>query len=159
MPQVIEVRSPNREEIEREARRLQSIIGEERADAIVVPQGADQSFIDTVRPRRLPVFRINGVVVWEGPDPPADIVRAWLHWPRTIGEAVERLLESVGVIPDDREARARLRADISTAFGLWGANLDLLRSCGFEFMCAHHATDVIVERARQELERRARFVN
>jgi hypothetical protein len=159
MPQVIEVRSPNREEIEREARRLQSIIGEERADAIVVPRGADQSFLDAVRPRRLPVFRINGVVVWEGQGPPDEIVRAWLHWPRTVGEAVDRLLERVDIIPDDRQARARLRAEISTAFGLWGANLDLLRSCGFEFMCADFATDLIVERAREELKRRRALVN
>jgi len=159
MPQVIEIRSVNREEIEREARRLQSIIGQERADAIVVPRGADQWFIDAVRPRRLPVFRINGVVVWEGHHPPVDIVRAWLHWPRTIEEAVQRVLEKVDVIPVDREARARLRAEISAAFGLWGANLDLLRSCGFEFMCADYATDLIVDRARQELERRRRLVN
>ena len=159
MPQVIEVRSLDRDQVELEARRLQLIIGQERADAIVVPHGADQSFLDTVRPRRLPVFRINGVVVWEGKEPPDDIVRTWLHWPRTIGEAVDRLLAMVDVIPDDREARARLRAEISMAFGLWGANLDLLRSCGFEFMCADFATDLIVERARQELERRTRIVN
>lgn len=159
MPQVIEVRSFNRKESEREARRLQSIIGQERADAIAVPSGADQSFVEAVRPRRFPVFRINGVVVWEGQDPPADIVRAWLRWPRTVGDAVERLLEMVDSIPDDREARARLRAEISTAFGLWGANLDLLRSCGFEFVCADFATDLILARARHELERRTRLVN
>ncbi len=159
MPQVIEVRSLHRDESDREAQRLQSIIGQVRADAIVVARGIDQSFIDEVRPQRLPVFRINGVVVWEGRDPPADIVRTWLRWPRTIGEAVERLLERVDVIPDEREARARLRAEISTEFGLWGANLDLLRSCGFEFMCADYATDLIVARARQELERRTRLVN
>jgi hypothetical protein len=159
MPQVIEVRSMRRDESDREARRLQSIIGQERADAIVIPRGVDQSFMDEVRPRRLPVFRINGVVVWEGQDPPADIVRVWLHWPRTVGEAVERLLEKIDTIPEDRDARARLRAEISTAFGLWGANLDLLRSCGFEFMCADYATDLIVARARQELDRRTRLIN
>jgi hypothetical protein len=159
MPQVIEVRSLHRDQSDREARRLQAIIGQERADAIVVPRGIDQGFLDEVRPSRLPVFRINGVVVWEGHDPPDDIVRTWLHWPRTVGEAVERLLETVDAIPDDDDARARLRAEISTAFGLWGANLDLLRSCGFEFACADYATDLIVARARQELERRTRLVN
>ena len=76
-----------------------------------------------------------------------------------VGEAVERLLEKIDAIPEDRDARARLRAEISTAFGLWGANLDLLRSCGFEFMCADYATDLIVARAREELERRTRLVN
>jgi hypothetical protein len=127
MPQVIEVRSPNRDEIEREARRLRSIIGRERADAIVVPHGADPAFLSAVRPRRLPVFRINGVVVWEGLGPPDDIVRAWLHWPRTVAAAVARLLEMVDVIPDDREGRARLRAEIGVAFGLWGAMLLFFR--------------------------------
>lgn len=138
----------------KEAKRLESIIAQEKIEAFVVPGACLPEILQSWGVRQLPVFRINDVTVWEGEKPPADLVRSWLHWPKTLEEAVEQVLASVPDIPEGPLAHHGLGTTIRSSFGLWGANKDLLRSCGSETMHADDAFDVILNAARQVLRAR-----
>lgn len=63
----------------REAKRLESIIAQEKIEAFVVPGACLPEILQSWGVRQLPVFRINDVTVWEGEKPPADLVRSWLR--------------------------------------------------------------------------------
>lgn len=128
----------------REATRLESIIAQEKVDAVVVAGACLSEILRSWGGSRLPVLRINGVTVWEGEKPPADLVRSWLHWPMTLEEAVDRLLASITEVSDDPLSHHGLGATIRNSFGLWGANKELLRSCGSETMHADDASEVIL---------------
>ena len=156
MTLIISVTSTELDGPRKEARRLESIIAQEKVEAVVVPGACLPEILQSWGVRHLPVFRINEVAVWEGEKPPADLVRSWLHWPKTLEEAVQRLLASVPDIPDDPLANHEIGTAIRNSFGLWGANKELLRSCGSELMPADDAFDIILNAARTVLREQKR---
>lgn len=149
MDLIISVTSTELDGPRKEARRLESIIAQEKVEAFVVPGACLPEILQSWGVRDLPVFRINEVTVWEGEKPPARLVRSWLHWPKTLEEAVQRLLASVQDIRDDPLAHHGLGTAIRNLFGLCGANKELLRSCGSETMHADDASNIILNAARR----------
>lgn len=145
---IISVTSTELDGPRKEARRLESIIAQEKVEAFVVPGACLPEILQSWGVRDLPGFRINDVNVWEGEKPPAAFVRSWLHWPKTLEEAVQRLLASVQDIRDDPLAHHGVGTAIRNSFGLWGANKELLRSCGSEMMPADDASNIILNAAR-----------
>ena len=145
---IISVTSTELDGPTREAARLESIIAQEKVEAFVIPGACLPEILQSWGVRKLPVFQINDVIVWEGEEPPIDVVLCWLHWPGTVDEAVDRLLASV---PGDAKyplSDPFLGQAIRNSFGLWGANKDLLRSCGSESMHADEASTVILKAAK-----------
>ncbi len=153
---IIEVASVELDRPQREAQRLESIIGKENVDAFAVATAVQPDILRSWGVTRTPVFRIDGVTVWEGERPPGDVVRERLHWPTSLDEAVDRLLSTLKAIPDDPMAELEIGMAIRNSFGLWGANRALLRSCGSESMSTDDASAVILEKARQVSESRKR---
>jgi hypothetical protein len=156
-PEIIEIVSLDLEISRKEARRLESIITQEGVEAFVIPSIVAPAILSEMKAARLPVFRINGVTVWEGERPPGKVVREWLHWPKTLEEAVDRVLVSVDEVSEDPFAKAGLAAAIRNSFGLWGANKYLLRSCGSATMSADDASEVILRKALEtQMKRESR---
>ena len=99
MPNIIEIRSLDFDEADREAKRLVRIIAQEGAQVLVISAPADLDFVQSCVAMRLPAFVINGVIVWEGAHPPRRVVPEWLSWPRTVADAIERVLQIVDDVP------------------------------------------------------------
>jgi hypothetical protein len=154
MALIISVTSTELDGPRREAMRLESIIAQEKVEAFVVPGACLPEILQAWGVTRLPVFRIDDVTVWEGEKPPADLVRSWLHWPKTVDEAVDQVLSSFGTVPDDPLAHVSVGTTIRDYFGLWGANKDLLRSCGSESMSADDASALILQKASERQKSR-----
>ena len=148
MTLIISVISTELDGPRREAARLESIIAQEKVEAFVERSACLPEILQSWGVRQLPVFRINEVIVWEGEKPPAGLIRSWLHWPKTLEEAVQRLLASLPETLDDPLSQFGLGEAIRNSFGLWGANKDLLRSCGSETMHADDASEIILNALR-----------
>lgn len=149
MAQIIEVISVELDGPRKEARRLESIIGQEKVEAFVIPTAVVREILISWGVTKLPVFRIEGVTVWEGESPSRDLIREWLHWPKSLDEAVGRLLSADNEIPEEPSAYFELGTAIMNSFGLLGTNKALLRSCGSESMSADDASAVILKKARE----------
>jgi Thioredoxin domain len=152
MALIIQIVSVERDVPRKEARRLESIIEQEKLEAFVVATTVLPEIISSWGATQLPVVMINGAIVWQGEAPPEDLVRAWIHWPKTLDEAVEQVLSLFGNIPDDPLAQMTLGTTIRNSLGLRGANKDLLRSCGSESMTADDAAALILRKARERQE-------
>lgn len=152
MALIISVTSTELDKPRKEAMRLESIIAQEKVEAFVVPGACLPEILEAWGVTRLPVFRINDATIWEGKNPPADLVRSWLHWPKTVDEAVEQVISPFGRIPDDPLAHSSVGTTIRNRFGLWGANKALLASCGSESMSADDASALILKKARERQE-------
>ena len=159
MPNIIEIRSLDFDEADREAKRLVRIIAQESAEVLVFTAPADIEFVQSSVAKRLPAFVINGVVVWEGANPPRRVVREWLSWPRTIADAVERVLQIVEDVPSGPDECEALSEAISLRFGLYTGNVELLEACGFDAETPGVAANVIIAKAREEQARRRRSLN
>lgn len=72
MALIIEILSLEMEGINREARRLESIIAQESIEAYVVPTAAAPDILQAMNVTRLPIFRINNITVWEGEETPCE---------------------------------------------------------------------------------------
>jgi len=72
----IEMETPNRERA-----RLEAIIAQEKADAYVITTACLPEILESWGVQELPVFRINNVTVWEGENPPTNIVNSWFCCP------------------------------------------------------------------------------
>ena len=159
MPNIIEIRSLDFDEADREAKRLVRIIAQEGAEVLVVTAPADMDFVQSCVAMRLPAFVINGVIVWEGAHPPRRVVREWLSWPRTVADAVERVLQIVDDVPATPVECEALSATISDQFGLQSGNFELLEACGFDQASPDVVAEIIITQARQEQSRRRRGMN
>ena len=116
-------------------------------------------FVQSCAAMRLPAFVINRVIVWEGAHPPRRVVREWLSWPRTVADAVERVLQIVGDVPATPVECEALSETISDQFGLQSGNLELLEACGFDAESPNVVAEIIITQARQEQSRRRRGMN
>ena len=87
------------------------------------------------------------------------VVREWLSWPRTVADAVERVLQIVDDVPATPVECEALSETISDQFGLQSGNLELLEACGFDAQSPDVVAEAIIDRARQELARRRRGLN
>ena len=159
MPNIIEIRSLDYDEADTEAKRLTRIIAQEGAAVLVFTTPADIEFVRSCVAERLPAFLINGVVVWEGAHPPRALVRQWLSWPRTVADAVERVLQIVADVPAKPDECEALTETISLQFGLQTGNLELLEACGFDAQSPNAVAEIIISQARQEQSRRRRGLN
>jgi hypothetical protein len=120
MTMIISVTSTELDGPSKDARRLESIIAQEKVEAYVVTGACLPEILQVWGITRLPVFRINEVTVWEGQEPPADVERSWLHRPKSIDEAVDQVLKSFGKITDDPFAHLWVGNTIRNFFGVWG---------------------------------------
>jgi len=159
MPNVIEIRSLDFDDADREAKRLVRIIAQEGAQVLVISAPADLDFVQSCVAMRLPAFVINGVIVWEGAHPPRRVVREWLSWPRTVADAVERVLQIVDDVPATPVECEALSETISDQFGLQSGNLELLEACGFDAQSPDVVAEIIITQAREEQSRRRRGMN
>lgn len=67
----------------------------------------------------------------------------------SLDEAAERVLASGDVLAEEPFVHFELGTAIRNSFGLWGANKELLRSCGSETMSADDALAIILKRASE----------
>ena len=87
------------------------------------------------------------------------VVREWLSWPRTVADAVERVLQIVDDVPATPVECKTLSEAISDQFGLQSGNLELLEACGFDAQSPDVVAEIIISQARKEQARRRRTLN
>ena len=87
------------------------------------------------------------------------VVSEWLSWPRTVADAVERVLQIVDDVPATPVECEALSETISDQFGLQSGNLELLEACGFDAESPNVVAEIIITQARQEQSRRRRGMN
>lgn len=93
-------------------------------------------------------------------DKDIDEVRA--EWPKTLDEAVKRLLAELSkkekkALKETKEddlimLHHGFGTDIRNVFGLWDGNEELLKSCGGEWIHPDSASMVIIEAAWRRLQ-------
>ena len=87
------------------------------------------------------------------------VVSEWLSWPRTVADAVERVLQIVDDVPATPVECEALSETISDQFGLQSGNLELLEACGFDAQSPDVVAEIIITQAREEQSRRRRGMN
>ena len=87
------------------------------------------------------------------------VVSEWLSWPRTVADAVERVLQIVDDVPATPVECEALGETISDQFGLQSGNLELLEACGFDAQSPGVVAEIIITQAREEQSRRRRGLN
>ena len=103
-----------------------------------------------------PVIAINKCAVWTKTLPPRETVISWLTWPRSVQDAVSRIIQDVGAeklrnMLLDSGHRAGLSIGIRNDFGLWTGNIDLKKSCGDEGIHADDAAEIIISSLERAL--------
>ncbi len=121
----------------------------EGRNATVIPGMCELGYLQSLGATAIPVVVINNKIVWQGDAPPPEVLREWLEWPRSLEDAVQWVLDSLGDGADAESLDWTLGMAIRNSFGLWGANLDLLRACGSEKMHADAASEVILGEVRR----------
>ena len=123
-------------------------------NALVVLAACQRDYLLSLGATAVPVVVINKKIVWQG-QPPEEVVREWLDWPKSLEDAVQRILKPIEDRLDTASLGWTLGMAIRNSFGLWGANIDLLRACGSETMHADRASELILAEVRRRLASRA----